>query len=456
VTQLLSDVRATTGAERYWLLPTLVWLADGDAFLSFLCWGGAALAVLLLLDVAPLPVLVLLWAFYLSLVHAGQIFLGYQWDALLLETGLLAVLAAPLRLWPRAAPADAPPPGLAAFLLRLLLLRLMFGSGVVKLLSGDPTWRSLTALAVHYETQPIPAWTAWYAHQLPAWFQRLSCALMFGVELLVPLLALGPRRARLAAFWPLVGFQALIAATGNYAFFNLLSAALCLTLLDDAALPARLRPVPALEGRARPRAWPRWALWPVAAVLIAAAGAQLLLTFRVRPPALLLLPAQLLAPFASVNRYGLFSVMTTRRPEIAVEGSDDGLAWRAYAFKWKPGDVRRAPSFVAPHQPRLDWQMWFAALASCESNPWFVRFLLRLREGSPPVLALLEADPFAGRPPRFLRATLYDYRFTDAEDRRRAGAWWRRTEVGPYCPILGLAGRDLATDARGGTWGPAP
>jgi hypothetical protein len=435
--ELLADVAATTGAERYWLLPTLAWLADGDAFLRFLCWGGAALAVVLFLDVAPVPVLVLLWACYLSLVQAGQVFLGYQWDALLLEAGLLAVFLAPLRLRPRPPSLDAPPAPLAVWLLRWLLFRLMFGSGVVKLLSGDAAWRSLAALTVHYETQPLPTWTSWYAHQLPGWFHQFSCVLMFGVELIVPFLVLCPRRARLLAFWPLVGFQALIAASGNYAFFNLLTAALCIPLLDDAALPARLRAEPAPEGAVASRPWPRFVLWPAAAVLLTASGAHLLMTFRVRPPAPLLLPAQLVAPFASVNSYGLFAVMTTSRPEIVVEGSDDGVAWKAYSFRWKPGDVRRAPSFVAPHQPRLDWQMWFAALSSCQSNPWFVRFLLRLHEGSPPVLALLAEDPFLGRPPRYLRATRYDYRFTDAAARRRDGAWWRRDESGPYCPALG-------------------
>jgi hypothetical protein len=437
VAELLEEVRTAAGAERYWFLPTLLWLNDGDAFLRFLCWGGAALAVFLALDVAPAGVLALLWVFYLSLVQAGQVFLGYQWDALLLETGLLAVLLAPLRLR-RCAPAlDAPPSPLAVFMLRWLLFRLMLGSGAVKLLSGDPSWRSLSALGVHYETQPLPAWTSWYAHQFPAWFQTLSCALMFGVELGLPFLVLLPRRGRVLAFGPFVAFQVLIAATGNYAFFNLLTATLCLLLLDDAALPAWLRPAAATEGAVQSRSWPRWVLWPAAAVLLAASGAHLLMTFRVRPPAPLLLPAQLVAPFSAVNSYGLFAVMTTSRPEIVVEGSDDGAAWRPYAFKWKPGEPSRAPSFVAPHQPRLDWQMWFAALSRCESNPWFVRFLLKLSEASPPVLRLLESDPNAGRRPRYVRAVRYDYRFTDPGTRRREGAWWRRAEQGLYCPVVG-------------------
>jgi hypothetical protein len=319
-------------------------------------------------------------------------------------------------------------------MLRFLLFRLMFSSGAVKLLSGDETWRSLRALTVHYETQPLPVLTSWYVHQLPVWFHEASCAVLLAIELLVPFLVFGPRRARLLAFGPLLGLQALIALTGNYAFFNLLTAVLCLLLLDDRALPPRLRGAPA-EGvvASASRPWPRVVLWPVAAVLLAAAAAHQLWTVGIRPPAPLRFPARLIAPLSAVNGYGLFAVMTTSRPEIVVEGSDDGVRFKPYAFRWKPGDPGRAPWFVAPHQPRLDWQMWFAALGTCERNPWFTRFLLRLSEASPPVLALLADDPFAGRPPRFLRAVLYDYRFTDGAARRRTGEWWARTETGLYC-----------------------
>ena len=144
-----------------------------------------------------------------------------------------------------------------------------------------------------------------------------------------------------------------------------------------------------------------------------------------------------LAPFEAVNSYGLFAVMTTSRPEIVVEGSDDGRTWVPYEFRWKPGDVRRRPAFVAPHQPRLDWQMWFAALGSCDDNPWLVRFMERLREGAPPVRRLLAVDPFPGTPPRFVRAVLYDYRFSSIGERRSSGAWWRRQPLGLYCDVMG-------------------
>jgi hypothetical protein len=144
--------------------------------------------------------------------------------------------------------------------------------------------------------------------------------------------------------------------------------------------------------------------------------------------------AAAISPFHLVNSYGLFAVMTTTRPEIIVEGSRDGKQWLAYEFKYKPGDLRRPPPWVAPFQPRLDWQMWFAALGSYRNNPWFVRFLQRLLEGSPPVLALLEKNPFADSPPRYIRARTFDYHFTTSAERHASGNWWRRELSGIYFP----------------------
>ena len=143
-------------------------------------------------------------------------------------------------------------------------------------------------------------------------------------------------------------------------------------------------------------------------------------------------------PFRSVNYYGLFAVMTTERHEIVIEGSNDGATWREYEFRFKPGDVHRAPAWVAPHQPRLDWQMWFAALGSYRSNPWFVNFAFRLLEGSPDVLALLDRNPFPDAPPRYMRSLIYAYTFTDRETRRTTGAWWRRDLRGTYLRAVSL------------------
>lgn len=432
--EYLPALHARFGALAYYLAPSLVWLNTGDGFLRFLCFGGALLAILVVLGVAQAPLLAVLWCFDLSLFHVGQDFLGFQWDILLLETGFLAIFLASWSLRPRPY-LEARPSNAVLWLLRLLLFRLMLQSGLVKLLSADPTWRSLTALRYHYETQPLPTWIGWLMHQLPGWFQMLSVLVMFTVELVVPFFVFGPPRLRRVAAAAFLVLQVLILLTGNYTFFNWLAIALCLPLVDDALWPDRLyrRVV-----RLRPDApsWPRWIIAPVAGLLL-----FLNLSFvEFVAPTLVPMPvARLIAlwqPLHLVNGYGLFAVMTTQRDEILVEGSLDGTSWRPYNFKFKPGDLRRRPGFVAPHQPRLDWQMWFAALGRCEDSPWFARFLVRLLEGSPDVTALLAANPFPDAPPRYVRAMRTTYHFTDWSTLRATGNWWRREPKGLFCPVL--------------------
>lgn len=435
------------GFDRYRLLPTLCWWSASDTSLGVQCAAGTLIALLVVTGIAPAPCLFLLWLIYLSLATVCRVFLGFQWDNLLLETGFLAIFLAPLRFLPfgKVSP-ETPPSRIVLWLLRLLLFKLMFQSGCVKLLSGDLTWRNLSALTMHYETQPLPTWIGWYAHQLPAWAQEWSCFTMFVIELAVPFLFFAPRRLRHCAAAATALLQVAILLTGNYTFFNWLSLALCLVLLDDFALqraiPRRFRFPSALHTpRITPQRWCRWrrgVTVPLAIVAVSVTSLQLLAMFALRPSLLEPVVAvhQWLAPLRSFNSYGLFSRMTTTRPEIIIEGSHDGIHWRAYEFKYKPGYVKRRPRFVAPHQPRLDWQMWFAALGTWQQNPWMINLTTRLLRASPEVLTLLEKNPFPDNPPRFIRATLYDYRFTSLDERRQTGAWWRRTPVGEYLPPI--------------------
>ncbi|MBL9214054.1 MAG: lipase maturation factor family protein [Opitutaceae bacterium] len=422
------------GAARWWELPTLSWIFGGGAFLHVLCGGGLLLSGALFARLAPPLCLLLLWAAYLSLVVAGQEFLGFQWDLLLLETGLLTVLLVP---WRWRAPARFEPPRIARWLLGWLLFRLMFMSAYVKLASGDPTWRDLTALTHHYQTQPLPTWLGWWMHQLPAGVQRASCAAMFLVEFTAPFLLFGPRRLRRLGALALAGLQLVIAATGNYTFFNLLTIALCLPLLDDAwwARGFGVAPRPQAEsaGERRPAGPARRA----AAALLLAASLVITLPGLLREvdwPGWYASAYRAVALTRSVNRYGLFAVMTTRRPEIVIEGSRDGRTWIPYEFRWKAGDLRRAPGWVAPHQPRLDWQMWFAALGHPRQEPWMAALFRGLARNSPPILRLLAANPFPDQPPAYLRAIVYDYAFTTPAELRRTGAWWRRTAVDYHLP----------------------
>jgi lipase maturation factor 1 len=462
----LEAVRSQLGPRAVWFAPTLCWFSTSDAFLRALCTCGAVCGALLAIGVAPVATLLGAWVCALSVTVVGQDFLWFQWDGLLLEAGFLALLIAPWRRFSR--PDRDPAPSAAGiWILRWLLFRLMFSSAVVKWTSGDPTWRTLTALNFHYQTQPLPPWTAWYAHHLPAAFQKFSAAVMFAIEGAVPFLIFAPRRPRIGAALAITMLQTLIALTGNYGFFNLLSITLCVLLLDDAAWPWRWRPTrgltPALSEPAPVRALARAELEPNSD---AEADATTARTHRVRDAITailafalfaislvslaraLTLPDRWLGPlpavesqistFRIVDPYGLFAVMTTTRNEIVVEGSDDGETWQPYEFRYKPGNLTRRPAFMTPAMPRLDWQMWFAALSSYRREPWFLRFCERLLKGSPSVRNLLAPGAYESKPPRFVRAVVYEYRFTTAAERGATGAWWSREVRGLYCPVLTL------------------
>jgi hypothetical protein len=446
------------GAQKYWALPTLLWFDASDAAVHALCAGGVVLSLLLIVGVLPVPVVALLTLDYLSLTVAGQVFLGYQWDALLIETGFLAIFFAPLALTLNAR-TNPPVPWPMLYMLRWLLFRVMFMSGIVKLASGDPTWRDLTALSYHYWTQPLATWTAWYMAQLPLWVHKFSAVMMFASELPLPLLIFAPwRRVRYIAIISTIGLQLLIGLTGNYGFFNVLTIVLCIPLVDDASWPTRwtrriLRrkrdrveeaPPPSpqqQQQQQQQRGW-RWPLAvsaPIGAALLVLTSIGFLRQVGVEPPQFAIIAYRWAGSLRIANNYGLFAVMTTHRPELIVEGSDDGVTWKPYVFRYKPGPLDRRPAFCTPHMPRLDWQLWFAALDDdYRFDPWFVSFAHRLLENSPPVVALLAENPFPDHPPLLVRAVKYEYRFTDRPTRRATGAWWTRTESGRWFPAVSL------------------
>jgi predicted DCC family thiol-disulfide oxidoreductase YuxK len=453
--QFLPAVRAQLGQDAYALLPTLCWFNSSNAFLHFFCGGGVVISLLLIFGIAPALSLVALFAFYLSLTTAGQIFLSFQWDVLLLETGFLSIFFAPWQLWPRelllwpgsAPPATDPPVSRAGlFLLKLLLFKLMLMSGVVKLTSGDDSWgwvshsfhwSALTALDYHYWSQPLPTVFGWWADKSPEWFKHFSVAFCLVVEIIVPFFIWAPRRPRLIAAGLMIFLQLAIAITGNYCFFNLLTIALCLLLIDDTSIGRKYATV-----RDRRYSY-RLCSYAAIGVIIVTLPINAWLIFsafkpRARPPQALATVYGQLEAFRIVNGYGLFRVMTKDRDEIVIEGSADGLDWLPYEFKWKPGDVKRAPGWCAPHQPRLDWQMWFAALESPQENPWLVGLIVRLLQGSHDVNGLLAHNPFPDKPPRYIRAMFYRYRFTTTSELRQTGAWWKRQELREYLPNVSM------------------
>ena len=439
----LDRQHALLGADAYRLSPTLLWLSSHDLTLVVLCWFGAALSALLIAGVAPIPILVLVWVCYLSLTIGGQTFLAFQWDTLLLETGLVACFYAPPG-WRPTLMTETPPSSLGRWLVWWLVFRLMFLSGITKIASGDPTWADLTALTYHYQTQPLPLWTGWYLHQLPVWFHRLSAGGMFAVELLLPWMIFLPARRRglrLGACAGLVLLQVVIGGAGNYGFFSLLTVVLCLTLVDDQAwervLPFRLVERARIFARDRPArdGWPR-AMAAVCAVVLFTLGgltcAREIATTLERSgrPSLDLSWSDTVVgwtrPFRSVNGYGLFRVMTVDRPEIVIQRSADGVEWTDWDLRWKPGEPGRRPGMAAPHQPRLDWQLWFAALDPRGAEYWLTSLMAGLLEGAPAVTRLMGEGTDSDGPPEYLRLAYYDYRFTTPTERADTGAWWHR------------------------------
>jgi predicted DCC family thiol-disulfide oxidoreductase YuxK len=429
----LEAVAKQLGPARYWELPTLAWASASDGALVGYCAAGALASLGLILDVAAGPCALACWALYLSLSVVGADFMGFQWDVLLLEAGLIAVFLAPWALRPKRRTEASRG---ALWLMRLLLFKLILQSGMVKLLSGDSSWRNLTALEYHYWSQPLPTPLAWWADRLPAGFQKFSCAALFAVELGAPWLLLGPRRVRAAGAAAIAALMVLIALTGNYGFFNFITIVFCVAALDDSfPLLARLAP------KAAPRAPSPWrgrAVAVFAALWLAVGGVEWAVQAGVRPPLQAAWSALMNAasPLRSINNYGLFAVMTTTRDEISVDVSVDGHEWREWPFRYKPGDLRRAPPVVAPHMPRLDWQMWFASLGA--PSPWFGNLLYRLMKGSPDVEALLGPPPFGGALPKYARGTIWSYRFATPEERRADGSWWRRERKGLYFPVVSL------------------
>src|SRR5438067_2879035 len=468
--QFLPAVYERFGPTAYSLLFTLCWVDSSNGFLHFLSGGGVVLSLLLILGIAPALSLVVLFVFYLSLTIAGQTFLSFQWDILLLETGFLSIFLAPWRLWPRRSSVEAavsaasnfpsagdtpaatvattqsrqqePPVSRAGlFLLKFLLFKLTLMSGVVKLTSGDDCWWNLTALDYHYWSQPLPTVFGWWADKSPEWFKHFSVAFCLAIEIVAPFFIWAPRRLRLGAAGLMIFLQVGIGLTGNYCFFNLLTIALCLLLIDDSATGMSLRGVRGQRGALfvpdRLGAWGAVAVFiltfPINAWLIFSAFKPL-----ARPPRALANVYERLEAFRIVNGYGLFRVMTKDRCEIVLEGSTDGIDWLPYEFKWKPGDVKRSPGWCAPHQPRLDWQMWFAALETPQENRWLIALVFRLLQGSRDVSGLLSRNPFPDKPPRYIRAMFYRYRFTTVDERHQIGAWWKREELREYLPALSL------------------
>ena len=407
--------------------PTVFRLWCSDAALVTVAWLGVVPALGLVFMRAPRWCLLACWALYLSFVSVDRQFLSFQWDNLLLESALFALLVAPGRLDGASAP---PPHPIAVFLMQWLLFRLMVESGAAKLLTGDPSWRDLTAMATYYETAPLPTWVGWWMHQLPLPIHQATSALTFVVELAAPLSIWGPRAIRRIGVAAMLAFQVFVVLTANYGFFNYLSAALVLWALDDHDLGVR-------EHVAPRRGWLVTIPLAVVAVVLVPVSLVPFLPF-VRVPAAIAGIARpierTIDPYRSINAYHLFASMTLVRNEPIIEGTADGATWVPYVFRYKPGPVDRPPPFVAPYQPRVDFQLWFLFLGH-RGGGYVENLLDRLLHDPDAVAPLFVANPFPDAPPVAVRIAGYRYRFSDRTTRADTGAWWTRELEGYTQPV---------------------
>ncbi len=442
----LLPIPAYTARVPFRRSPSLFYLHYSDRLFAAVAWGGAALAAAVaagLADAVPLWASMLLWAvlwaLYTSIVNVGQVWYGFGWETLLLETGFLAIFLGNAR---------TAPPVLVLWLIRWLIFRVEFGAGLIKL-RGDRCWRDLTCLRYHHETQPMPGPLSWFFHHLPDPLHRVEVLANHFAQLIVPFALFAPQPVASIAAGVVIVTQLWLVLSGNFAWLNWLTIVLAAAVFfSTGAFSSAAGRVLHLPAAPRFGPAPAWFEGLVVAVTVVVA----VLSYW---PARNLVSRQQLMnysfdPLRLVNTYGAFGSIGRQRYEVILEGTRDpeiteGTAWQEYQFKGKPGDPRRRPPQVAPYHLRLDWQMWFAALSPRYAEPWLVPFLYKLLTGEKDVLALLRYNPFPGAPPTFVRAQLYRYRFTSWRQLRETGAWWERTAVREYVPPVNLRAPDQVT-----------
>ncbi|ORB72801.1 lipase maturation factor family protein [Mycobacterium scrofulaceum] len=419
--------------QSFWRTPSLFHLRYSDRLFSAVSWFGAALSAAIVAgaaDAAPLWAAMLmwlaLWVLYLSIVNVGQTWYAFGWESLLLETGFLMIFLGNEQV---------APPVLTLWMARLLLFRVEFGAGLIKL-RGDPCWRDLTCLYYHHETQPMPGPLSWFFHHLPKPLHRIEVAGNHFSQLIVPFGLFAPQPVAGIAAAIIVVTQLWLVASGNFAWLNWVTILLACSAIDDSWIGW-------IGWRHHP-AFPATPVW-FAALVIAFTTAVLFMSYW--PVRNMLSSRQRMNmsfnSFHLVNTYGAFGSIGRTRREVVIEGTaeahlGDQTAWKEYEFKGKPGAVRRLPRQWAPYHLRLDWLMWFAAISPSYAQPWLTPFLQRLLRNDRPTLRLLRHNPFPDSPPRYVRALLYEYRFTTPAELRRERAWWHRTLIGGYVRPMAL------------------
>lgn len=412
--------------------PSLFYLFPRDWAFTTFSWIGVVLSCLVITGLATRQTWsnVLIWAaiylIYLSFVNVGQTFYAFGWESILLEACFFAIFLGGSRAAPQAIP---------IYLFRWLLFRIMFGAGLIKL-RGDECWRDLTCLNYYYETQPMPNPLSWFFHWAPQWVNKGGVLFNHFSELIVPFFYFLPQPIAGIAGLITIVFQLSIIISGNLSWLNWLTLFLAFSTLDARFFSgvAKLS-APLMHPVLPPTQWVNYALVAMVALMSIPVVINMLSARQIMNTSFNSLHL--------VGTYGAFGSITRPRYEVIVEGTTDAVItsatrWREYEFKGKPGSVSYRPPQIAPYHLRLDWLMWFAAMGSYQSYPWFVNFVAKLLEGDKPALSLLRVNPFPDKPPRYVRAQLYEYHFTTPQEHKLTGAWWKRTFTQPYFPVVSL------------------
>jgi hypothetical protein len=411
-------------------LPSLFWMGHSDATLLVAAWIGLLLSCVVIAGYANAIMLLALWFLYMSFVNVGQEWYSYGWEIQLLETGFLAAFLCPLldaRPFSR-----RPPPIQIIVLFRWLIFRIMLGSGLIKL-RGDEVWRNSTALYYHFETQPIPGPLSRWFHFLPRWILRAGVWYNWLAELIAPWFAFGPRIARHVAGIIMIFLQIILILSGNLSFLNWLTIVPALACFDDGALSKVLprtlvRRATAAVANAdpyRPMEITAWVITVVIGFLSIQPAVNMLSSHQIMNTSF--------DPLNLVNTYGAFGSVGKERLNVVFEGTmdtipDDKAHWRAYPYKGLPVALDKPSPQIAPYQLRLDWEMWFAAMSTPDEYPWTLTLAGKLLHNDAGAVGLFAGNPFPGKPPRYIRAILYRYKFAPPGNKEHL--WWTRERIG--------------------------
>jgi hypothetical protein len=429
----------------FWRLPSLFWLGINDTILVLGAWAGVALSIVVLLGYANVIILVVLWFLYMSYVHIGQLFYSYGWEIQMIETGLLGAFLVPLfdgRPFPK-----SPTPIPVIWLFRWLLFRVELGTALIKL-RADECWKTLTCLYYHFETTPIPNPLSPWFHYLPKPVLQFGGLYTLFAQLIPPWFFFGPRMLRIIAGLLTLLMQALITASGNYSFFNWLTILPIFSLFDDAFLerflPQRLvERAKRAETDGKRHKWHERLAWLFF-------GVTLLLSI----PVVRNLASEHQVMNVSfndwniVNSYGAFGGVTRERYELIIEGFD-GHKWREYKFIGKPGHEDRPLRQIAPYQPRIDWQIWFAAMSTPAGEPWLLHFVWMLLSNNSLATGLLAENAFPVAAPQKIRIKYYRYKFNVPWSGKPV---WSRELIGTWLPPVSLKDKAFADYIHQNGW----